>query len=524
MATTYRTLTGEDVIQSRTRLHEYIPITGSILSGSIYGTRNVKTFSHGLYESIYDYPHISSSANHIMDISFGKYTGSVTHAVGDEDKGRIYQIYSQLLMGFHHQTSSLTNLRAKQNYGIQFDQDGNLAAGGVKLNECYFVNFSRLLVKDEIKKGTFNMTMGIGRDYKNPFTSSVTIRDFATNDKGRSVSYNAANQYRTNATVGEYGFLYMTGSDDSPSTGISDGFTTPIVLRSKRATNNLDETTARSVAITTLAAGPTGLKVTFSNTVASVNIEIVPKDSPSTSLTTAELVELINNGSVVGKSVTLVDNSNLRQTLSATGGGAQNLANGTADDDDTIALNPVKGLVDRVLPGSQGAAGTANAEGLNFPVGLIFYQPGILVLTSSIFNDNLLDDTKIPYEILELTSSITNTNFGKKTAIRNASIQDLARGFRNRIRNITFNNTVELNSTIYMCRASLGDYNYSSNPTYINGSKIVVKNERSDQPVSYLTSIGMYSSDNELLAVAKTSEPLRKDPSNELTLRVRLDY
>ena len=75
-----------------------------------------------------------------------------------------------------------------------------------------------------------------------------------------------------------------------------------------------------------------------------------------------------------------------------------------------------------------------------------------------------------------------------------------------------------------MCRASLGDYNYSSNPTYINGSKIVVKNERSDQPVSYLTSIGMYSSDNELLAVAKTSEPLRKDPSNELTLRVRLDY
>jgi hypothetical protein len=26
------------------------------------------------------------------------------------------------------------------------------------------------------------------------------------------------------------------------------------------------------------------------------------------------------------------------------------------------------------------------------------------------------------------------------------------------------------------------------------------------------------------LAVAKVSEPLKKDPSNELTLRVRLDY
>jgi hypothetical protein len=34
----------------------------------------------------------------------------------------------------------------------------------------------------------------------------------------------------------------------------------------------------------------------------------------------------------------------------------------------------------------------------------------------------------------------------------------------------------------------------------------------------------MYSADRELLAVAKLSEPLRKDPNNELTLRVRLDY
>ena len=41
---------------------------------------------------------------------------------------------------------------------------------------------------------------------------------------------------------------------------------------------------------------------------------------------------------------------------------------------------------------------------------------------------------------------------------------------------------------------------------------------------SYITTIGLYSEDNELLAVAKISEPLKKDPTNELTLRVRLDY
>ncbi len=58
----------------------------------------------------------------------------------------------------------------------------------------------------------------------------------------------------------------------------------------------------------------------------------------------------------------------------------------------------------------------------------------------------------------------------------------------------------------------------------MSSSKIVVKDVATEKPVSYVTSVGMYSADNELLAVAKLSEPLKKDPSNELTLRVRLDY
>jgi hypothetical protein len=43
-------------------------------------------------------------------------------------------------------------------------------------------------------------------------------------------------------------------------------------------------------------------------------------------------------------------------------------------------------------------------------------------------------------------------------------------------------------------------------------------------PVAYPTTVGLYSADRELLAVAKLSEPLKKDPNTELTLRVRLDY
>ena len=51
-----------------------------------------------------------------------------------------------------------------------------------------------------------------------------------------------------------------------------------------------------------------------------------------------------------------------------------------------------------------------------------------------------------------------------------------------------------------------------------------VKYQSFDAPVSYITTVGLYSADNELLAVGKLSEPLKKTPENEFTIRVRLDY
>ena len=44
----------------------------------------------------------------------------------------------------------------------EFDRDGNLADGGLKIREALFVNFSRLLTKDEIKKGSFSLSVVTG--------------------------------------------------------------------------------------------------------------------------------------------------------------------------------------------------------------------------------------------------------------------------------------------------------------------------------------------------------------------------
>ena len=159
------------------------------------------------------------------------------------------------------------------------------------------------------------------------------------------------------------------------------------------------------------------------------------------------------------------------------------------------------------------------------PQGLIFYQAGIAVidLSGSVTGSTAPTEYSVPGSAGR--AKMDSDGKHAMNLLTGAFSQEAsANAWRNRIGNISFNNTVELNSTIYFCRANHNEFNYSSNQTYITGSKIRVKNVSTDAPVSYITTVGLYSTDNELLAVAKLSEPLKKDPSNEITLRVRLDY
>ena len=166
------------------------------------------------------------------------------------------------------------------------------------------------------------------------------------------------------------------------------------------------------------------------------------------------------------------------------------------------------------------------------PVGLIYYQAGIVVLSSSIFqihasggilSDKIGDGTTINKVILT-PNATAGGGYGVTGSFQSSSISGACNAFRSRVQNLYFANTTELNSTIYFCRANASEFNYSSNPTYVTASKIRVKEARSDEPITYMTSVGLYGANNELLAVAKLSEPLKKTPANEFTLRVRLDY
>lgn len=93
---------------------------------------------------------------------------------------------------------------------------------------------------------------------------------------------------------------------------------------------------------------------------------------------------------------------------------------------------------------------------------------------------------------------------------------------------ITFQNVTNINSTLFFARASADEFNYSSNPTFVDSdNRIVVIDEGQEETQRsfvFVSSIGLYDANNNLLAVAKLSRPVEKNDEKDITFRVRLDF
>ena len=93
MASIYKTIRSEDIASTRTVLHEAIPLTGTIVSGT-YNDENIKNYAHGMFQSVYDYPYLSSSANHIFDLTLGFSTGSALSSSTKAQQAKKQNIYN----------------------------------------------------------------------------------------------------------------------------------------------------------------------------------------------------------------------------------------------------------------------------------------------------------------------------------------------------------------------------------------------------------------------------------------------
>jgi hypothetical protein len=91
---------------------------------------------------------------------------------------------------------------------------------------------------------------------------------------------------------------------------------------------------------------------------------------------------------------------------------------------------------------------------------------------------------------------------------------------------LTFQNVTNINSTLVFCRATADEFNYSANPTFTDadGNIIVIDDPTTDRTFSYITTVGLYDANDNLLAVAKMSRPIEKNDEKDLTFRVRLDF
>ena len=125
----------------------------------------------------------------------------------------------------------------------------------------------------------------------------------------------------------------------------------------------------------------------------------------------------------------------------------------------------------------------------------------------------------------KVTSSFWNT------AIRTASsASDLLTGFTNAInrstQNFAIRNQQYVKSKYYVCRIKNKNFNYSNNPTWTitSGSSKLIRTQMQTDPVVYITSVGLYNDNGDLLAIAKTSKPIAKSFDREITIKVKLDF
>ena len=340
---------------------EQISVTGSVISGTypepgVAGS-NIKDATTGMFQSVYDYPHLSQSAQVAFDITYGVRTGgefaaSVVSgtATDTQAKFNIYDQMAALMLGYD-QTGSVR----------VFDVSGNFDSVNASsvMDAPVFIDLSRIVTKDELQKGTFELKID------------------------------------TDAWANPQGFGSLITITDSGSTDVENG------LRI--------------------------LKETTSNT----NV----------------------------------------------------------------------GILDR-------------------------YRGIAAIQLSSSVVSSLIDDSTVNFFV----SGTAARSWDFEESIHSGTIVELATALRHRIYNLEINNVTQLNTALYTVTANPSDFNYSSNPSYVDSEgKIRVKKKngalQSNLPAyAYVTGIGLYAADGELLAVAKLSKPVKKNASAPLQVGVKLTY
>jgi len=168
--------------------------------------------------------------------------------------------------------------------------------------------------------------------------------------------------YYEDITRDGIGSSWINAKERTPSTA-NLAVTTAITLTSVAKGRTRNTNTFQTVVNAPAANAGEAVLVSFTGTSTAVVCTVTPDDAILT-LTSQELVELINNGSVSGKTVTVTDTSSLRALQTATGGSTANLAQATTTATFTGAVGQW------LTEGGDYLTDTSSSFTASFPTGL----------------------------------------------------------------------------------------------------------------------------------------------------------
>lgn len=108
--------------------------------------------------------------------------------------------------------------------------------------------------------------------------------------------------------------------------------------------------------------------------------------------------------------------------------------------------------------------------------------------------------------------------------VSGTTYNDLLWACKHRLQTVYFNSTAKTIASFYRCTAGMNEFNYSSNPTFLGPSKEIITAISATTPTVYFTQIGLLDESGEVLAVAKTKNPVKKHSDVGVIITVRLDY
>jgi hypothetical protein len=184
--------------------------------------------------------------------------------------------------------------------------------------------------------------------------------------------------------------------------------------------------------------------------------------------------------------------------------------------DDSVVSGSVTNFIgsNRYYTLISGSAGTAatSLTGVSGSYGLLLPDLGIIVLNARALYASSANGG-IGLNVVQSNGSNGNNRETLYKAISGSGASSF-----------TLQSQETVSSRYFFTRVKNNEFNYTTNPSIINDSGSLLYNTLIDNPQTYMTTVGMYNDNNELLAVAKLSRPLVKDFTKESLIRVKLDY